>query len=106
MLKKDDLAADGDLQTSLRYLSRSQGPVASLGLHIARGLRFMGKDEEFDPTTLKTKLVFVFMQFLYTIVAMLPVKVGKPGWRGGPGSIWMTVVTCVDLVRLPRPAVL
>lgn len=41
-------------------------------LSIMRKLRLFKKDETFDPTTFKTKIIFMGSQVVYTMVVCLP----------------------------------
>ena len=45
-----------------------------LVLGIMRKIGVMKNSEEFDAETIKTKLIFVSAQLMYTIVTLLPVK--------------------------------
>lgn len=67
------LDADPDIQTSLRWLTTSpSNPLHRVVLYIMRKLKIMRRDEIFDPTTMKTKIIFMLSQLLYTIIVALP----------------------------------
>ena len=64
-----------EIQTSMRWMTtRASGsalPKFSRG--VARRLGIMGPKEEFDPDSTKTKIIFMTVQFVYTLVTILPV---------------------------------
>ena len=65
--------AHPEILTSLRWLAKdTKNDFARTTLKILRRLRIFGAQEEFDSTTLKTKLVFVACQLLLTLVSFLP----------------------------------
>jgi len=69
------LNADPRLATSLRWLAGDS--KSAMALSVRNGLRAVGimrPNEEFDATTLKTKLVFMGAQLVYTVAALLPTK--------------------------------
>lgn len=62
------------LITSLRWLSADKkNAMARAVLKLLRAMGVFGKEEDFDSTTVKTKLVFISSQLMYTIVTFLPV---------------------------------
>mmetsp|Transcript_71017 Transcript_71017/g.199373 ORF Transcript_71017/g.199373 Transcript_71017/m.199373 type:complete len:569 (+) Transcript_71017:849-2555(+) len=67
------LNADPTIQTSLRWLTvDSSKGIHQLVLYLMRKGKFMKPDERFDHKTFKTKLIFMFSQFCYTAVVLLP----------------------------------
>ncbi|KAG5192355.1 hypothetical protein JKP88DRAFT_293588 [Tribonema minus] len=68
------LLADPALQTSLRWLTTdSKNALHKLVLLAARRMRIMARDETFEPSTLKTKIIFMSTQMAFTVVTMAPV---------------------------------
>lgn len=79
MLNKRHLALDDELQTSLRWLAKSDGTMSKITRKLCVSLKIMGPHERFDSNSTKTKAVFVGTQFLYTVITILPCKVsGQP----------------------------
>lgn len=69
-LDKAKLDSDPDLQTSLRWLAKdTKNAFARWFLRMARRVGIFARDEEYDSRTLKTKLVFVVAQLLFTCVS-------------------------------------
>ena len=67
------LQADEDIVNSLRYLAKDKkNGFRNLIIAILESAGVKGKDEVFDPDTLKTKIVFVVSQLVYTVVTILP----------------------------------
>ncbi|GAB5363313.1 hypothetical protein AAMO2058_000872500 [Amorphochlora amoebiformis] len=63
------------LQTSCRWIAtHPRMPAHFISLRIARRLGIMAKDESYDHTSLKTKIIFVTFQAVYTLITMLPCK--------------------------------
>jgi hypothetical protein len=74
VLDRSRLDRDPRLVTSLRWLSRDK----KNGMHrLVRGLMVrwgvMAKNEEFAPESVKTKVIFMASQLVYTAVTLLPV---------------------------------
>jgi len=68
------LDADSTIQTSLRWLALdTQRPIHILVLAVLRRLKVMQQDEVFNPSHLKTKIIFMTSQLVYTAIVMLPV---------------------------------
>jgi hypothetical protein len=68
------LDADSTIQTSLRWLALdTQRPIHILVLAVLRRLKVMQQDEVFNPSHLKTKVIFMTSQLVYTAIVMLPV---------------------------------
>ena len=67
------LDADPSIPTSLRWISADvKHPMNRLFTFLMRKLGIMRRDELFDAKTLKTKIIFMGGQLLYTIVTMAP----------------------------------
>jgi hypothetical protein len=72
-LDKEKLDTNPNLETSLRWLSRDvKNQFAMKVLRFLKVLGIFTSTENYDSKTLKTKLVFVFSQFLYTVITFLP----------------------------------
>eukprot|EP00095_Tigriopus_kingsejongensis_P004040 maker-scaffold5_size1054832-snap-gene-5.7 protein:Tk04040 transcript:maker-scaffold5_size1054832-snap-gene-5.7-mRNA-1 annotation:"Protein of unknown function DUF2838" len=72
-LFKPQLDADPELTTSLRYLSQDKkNPARKLVKNVCVKINVLRKDEELDPDTWKTKIIFVVSQLAYTIFTLLP----------------------------------
>jgi hypothetical protein len=70
---KEKLDRDLEIQTSLRMLSTDRKNAFTQA--VLRGYRAIGvmrQNEEFEPTELKTKVIFMLSQFLYTLVTFIP----------------------------------
>jgi len=73
ILDKKKFESDPSIQTSLRWLSSDQKNVMHVGvLYIMRASRIMGTNEAFDPCSLKTKVIFMGSQLVYTLISFLP----------------------------------
>eukprot|EP00638_Chattonella_subsalsa_P021193 CAMPEP_0117867954 /NCGR_PEP_ID=MMETSP0950-20121206/8335_1 /TAXON_ID=44440 /ORGANISM="Chattonella subsalsa, Strain CCMP2191" /LENGTH=190 /DNA_ID=CAMNT_0005719715 /DNA_START=337 /DNA_END=910 /DNA_ORIENTATION=- len=73
MLDKAVLEADPALVTSLRWLSSDKkNAMHKLVLKVMRRAKLMGPQEEFDSTTVKTKVIFMASQLVYTLVTFTP----------------------------------
>lgn len=60
---------------SLRWMVRAgKGPLHDLSLACARTVGLLKKEEGLDSENWRTKVIFVFMQFVYTILTILPTK--------------------------------
>ncbi|XRB09233.1 glycerophosphocholine acyltransferase [Pycnococcus provasolii] len=74
VIDSSKLAADPSLSTSLRWVaSDSRMTMHRVGLRLSRKMRIMRHDENFDPTSIKTKLIFCWWQLVYTFFTLLPV---------------------------------
>jgi hypothetical protein len=72
-LDKEKFVQNPDLLTSLRWMSKdTKNPLAKKILGLLRKIGIFGKDESYDSTSMKTKLVFVFAQFVVTLISLLP----------------------------------
>ncbi|CAK4073476.1 unnamed protein product [Aphanomyces euteiches] len=73
VVDREKLDARPDLLTSLRWLTTDKKNGFSLFvLAICRQIGVMGRTEEYDPKTTKTKIIFVTGQFVYTFCTFLP----------------------------------
>jgi hypothetical protein len=73
VIDKKKLDDDLEIQTSLRMLSTDRKNAFTRAvLSIYRSIGIMGTNEEFEPTSIKTKIIFMFTQFVYTIVTFIP----------------------------------
>ena len=69
----DYIRSDPEIIISMRYLARDKKNVMhKLVKRISRRLGIMGKDEDYQPESLKTKAIFLVAQFLYTMLTLLP----------------------------------
>ena len=72
---REKLDSNPSLQTSLRWIAHNEKMASHrISLKIMRKLGLMKPDEKFDPSSLKTKLVMVTGQLIFTLVTLLPVK--------------------------------
>lgn len=72
VVDKEKLDRRPELLTSLRWLSKDmKNALANSVVNVCKRLRIYGYDEEPDPTSVKTKLVFIFSQFLYTLFTFI-----------------------------------
>lgn len=61
-------------KTSVRMLTaKPYNAFAAATLRACRRLRLFGREENYDPDTAKTKLVFMATQAAYTVLSILPV---------------------------------
>ncbi|KNC51283.1 uncharacterized protein AMSG_07288 [Thecamonas trahens ATCC 50062] len=68
--------ADKTLTTSLRWLSADdKNPMHKLVLSLLRRIGVMGPTEKFDASTVKTKVIFMATQFVYTVITILPIPI-------------------------------
>ena len=73
ILDKERFDSDPSLVTSLRWLSKdTKNPLARKILSVLRAVGIFGVNEEYDSTSMKTKLVFVGSQLLLTLVSIAP----------------------------------
>lgn len=90
------LSSDPELSTSLRWLARSTGGFLHDGaLALTRRLRILHSQEMFDPDTLKTKLIFMSAQLLYTFITLLPTLLMLRYFSANIGMILMYVVVAI-----------
>ena len=69
VVSKSYLDENVDVETSLRWIARHSGNASNqIGKRVCVNLGIMGKDEKFDSTTLKTKMIFVTLNFVYFLV--------------------------------------
>jgi hypothetical protein len=73
VLDKSKLDARPDLLTSLRWMSSDKKNFfAIIILKLCRLLGLLLKDEEFDASSTKTKVIFISAQFLYSLLTFFP----------------------------------
>ena len=76
VVDKRKLDSRPELVTSLRWLSADKkNPFAQLVVAVCRKVGIYRWDEYPDATSLKTKTVFISVQFLYTLVTFVPTMV-------------------------------
>lgn len=72
-LDKKRLDNNPELMTSLRWLAQdTKNAAARAFLKAFRMVGIFKKDEDYDSRTLKTKIVFVFAQLIFTVVSFIP----------------------------------
>lgn len=73
ILDKTFLDSRKDLLTSLRWMSSDKkNSFAVFILKICRKFGVFREDEEFDASSMKTKLIFIISQFIYSVVTFIP----------------------------------
>jgi len=73
IIDKKKLDNRPELLTSLRWISIDQkNALAMIVLSICKRLSLVKQRERFDPRTVKTKIIFIVSQFLYTIITFTP----------------------------------
>ena len=73
ILLRRQLSEDKDLVTSIRWLSMDKkNGFRNLCIKMLVRLGVAEPGEELDPDSLKTKVVFAVLQFLYTLITILP----------------------------------
>jgi len=73
ILDKAKFDANPQLVTSLRWLAKdTSNATARVVLKLARNIHLFGPQEDFNATSMKTKLLFVVTQLLFTICWTLP----------------------------------
>ena len=76
IVDRSKFEADATLTTSLRWLTTdTKNPMHRLVRTILRSVGIMGPTEVFDPSTTKTKVLFMGTQLIYTLLTILPVFV-------------------------------
>lgn len=76
VIDKDTLDKNPQFQTSLRYLSRDLKNIsAKSALKLCRKLKLMRQDELFDSDSVKTKMIFMSTQFIYTLTTFVTVPI-------------------------------
>ena len=74
LIDKKKLDNDCEIQTSLRWLSKdTKNFINKFVLVAMRKLQLMKPDEIFDCTKLKTKIIFIIMQFAFTVITLIPI---------------------------------
>ena len=75
VVSKSYLDENEDIETSLRWIARDRKNVSHrLGKKFCVWLGVMHSEEEFDARTVKTKCIFVSLNFLYFVVAIVPTR--------------------------------
>ena len=73
VIDKAKLDASPEKLTSLRWLSKdTKNPLARAILKTLKSLGIFQRDEDYDASTTKTKLVFIGSQFIYTLFTFAP----------------------------------
>ena len=73
VIDKEKLDGNPKLVTSLRWLSADKkNSMGRAVLKLCRSIYLFGPTEEYDSTTVKTKLVFMSSQFIYTVITFTP----------------------------------
>ncbi|EKX48936.1 hypothetical protein GUITHDRAFT_46972, partial [Guillardia theta CCMP2712] len=73
VIDRKKLDDDPTIKTSLRWLAQDKRSAPNkIALKLCRSMRIMDDKESFDHHNFKTKVVFVAMQLLYTILCFLP----------------------------------
>lgn len=73
VLLAKEMRREPALMTSIRTLAKPPyGPFSRSVLRACRAARFMGRSEQFDADSAKTKVVFMSTQAVYTLVTLLP----------------------------------
>ena len=73
IMDKMKLDSRPDLLTSLRWMSSDRKNFfAKFVLRICKKLRLLKSDEHFDSNKIKTKLIFMGAQFIYSVVTFIP----------------------------------
>jgi len=73
VVSKSYLDENVDVETSLRWLARdSKNFTHKLGRKLCIKCGVMTKHEQFDSTSFKTKFIFVTLNFIYFVIAILP----------------------------------
>jgi hypothetical protein len=74
VIERTALDADPDIQTSLRWMTMDdKSSISKFALRWYRLVRIMGPEEKFKPTEVKTKVLFMLSQLVYSIITTLPV---------------------------------
>lgn len=73
VIDREKLDSDANLQTSLRWLSVDERNAMNImARSIMTSVGILKKGEKLDPKTMKTKMIFVASQFVYTFLTYLP----------------------------------
>lgn len=95
VLNADHLRTDQALETSLRWLARSPGGMAAVAKTFCRAVGIMKPDENFDSESMKTKLIFVACQFIFTIFTILPCKLYFDYYLVNVGFLLFIYIACL-----------
>jgi len=72
VIDKEKLEQDANLLTSLKWLTTKKTPLGTEVLILCRKMGIFKVDENYSPKSIKTKLVFIMTQFVFTIISMIP----------------------------------
>uniref|UniRef100_A0A7S1XQ73 Glycerophosphocholine acyltransferase 1 n=1 Tax=Phaeomonas parva TaxID=124430 RepID=A0A7S1XQ73_9STRA len=90
------LDADPAISTSLRWISADRKhPMNKLFDFLMKKIGVMRKDEHFDSKTIKTKVIFIVGQLVYTVLTMAPVAIFINWWGGD--IAFLTLIFCVTV---------
>ncbi len=90
------LNREAGYQTSLRWLAvDTRNSMNRITYASCRYLGVFKAGETFDPSTIKTKSIFVVAQFVFTCVCLLPIKLMYSSWI--TNFVFLTFVFCVIL---------
>ena len=85
------IRSDEELEFALRCLARDgENGMHQLVLGVMRRLAVMETNENFDAETVKTKLIFISAQLVYTVITLLPVQIMYNSYAGS--SVYMLVI--------------
>ena len=85
------IRSDEELEFALRCLARDgENGMHQLVLGVMRRLAVMETNEKFDAETVKTKLIFISAQLVYTVITLLPVQIMYNSYAGS--SVYMLVI--------------
>eukprot|EP00968_Pinguiococcus_pyrenoidosus_P020334 scaffold2350_cov259-Pinguiococcus_pyrenoidosus.AAC.2 len=90
------LDADPSISTSLRWISGDRKhPMHRMVGSLLRNVGVMGRHEEFNSKEMKTKLIFVLGQLVYTVITMVPTVFFLNWWTGNVSFLLLIVVIVV-----------
>lgn len=75
IIDRKRLKEDPSIQTSLRWLTSKKAEKNTMHVLVKRTCRsigVMGKNEKFNPDTIKTKTIFWIFQLIFTIITLIP----------------------------------
>uniref|UniRef100_A0A6U2ZWK0 Glycerophosphocholine acyltransferase 1 n=1 Tax=Lotharella globosa TaxID=91324 RepID=A0A6U2ZWK0_9EUKA len=95
IIGKTEIQTKG-LQTSCRWIAtHPKMPVHSISLKISRYFGIMGKEEKYDHTTWKTKVIFISFQAVYTMLTLLPCKILFESFWANMVYLFVLYIYCV-----------
>ena len=90
------LNREAGYQTSLRWLAvDTRNAMNRITYASCRYIGVFKAGETFDPSTIKTKSIFVVAQLVFTCVCLLPIKIMYSSWI--TNFVFLTFVFCVIL---------